>query len=166
MHPDLSGAGVLGGLLGKEIMEYNHTQLGTVIVVGLLVPTILILFLPFILGGFHSILFIPFLVLASSFPIFCSLTVKISRGILTCYFGVGLIRKDILLSDIKEYRAVHNPWFTGWGIRWMPGQYWLWNVSGYQAVELTLNNGKRFRLGSDEPEALVNALQVNKSSAA
>jgi hypothetical protein len=48
----------------------------------------------------------------------------------------------------------------------MPGQYWLWNVSGYQAVELTLNNGKRFRLGSDEPEALVNALQVNKSSAA
>ena len=48
----------------------------------------------------------------------------------------------------------------------MPGQYWLWNVSGLQAVELVLNNGKRFRIGTDEPENLVNAIQINKSSAA
>ncbi len=147
-------------------MEYNHTQFGTVIVTGLLVPTMLILFLPFILGVFHPVLFLAILILAISLPIFYSLTVKITGGVLACYFGVGLIRKQILLSDIKEYRAVRNPWFVGWGIRWMPGQYWLWNVSGFQAVELTLNNGKRFRLGSDEPEALVNAIQINKSSAA
>ena len=147
-------------------MEYNHTQFGTVIVLGLLVPTIIIFFLPFILGGFQPILFIVILILAISFPIFYSLTVKISGGILVCYFGIGLIRKKILLSDIKEFRAVRNPWFIGWGIRWMPGQYWLWNVSGLHAVELVLNNGKIFRIGTDESEELVNAIQVNKSSAA
>jgi hypothetical protein len=147
-------------------VEYNHTQFGTVIVVGLLVPTILIFFLPFILGVLHPVLFIAVLILVISFPIFYSLTVKISGGILDCYFGVGLIRKQILLSDIKEYRAVRNPWFIGWGIRWMPGQYWLWNVSGLYAVELVLNNGKRFRIGTDKSEELVNAIKMHKSSAA
>ena len=147
-------------------MEYNHKQFGTVMVIGFLVPTIFILFLPFVMGDFPPVLFIAIVVIAISFPIFYSLTVKIGGGILTCYFGVGLIRKQILLSDIKEFRAVRNPWFIGWGIRWMPGQYWLWNVSGLLAVELLFNNGKRFRIGTDDSENLVNAIQINKSSAA
>ena len=147
-------------------MEYNHKQFGTVMVIGFLIPTLFIFFFPFILGEFPSVLFIAIVVLAISFSIFYSLTVKINGEILTCYFGIGLIRKQFYLSDIKEFRAVRNPWFIGWGIRWMPGQYWLWNVSGFQAVELVLNNGKRFRIGTDESEKLVNAIQINKSSAA
>jgi hypothetical protein len=48
----------------------------------------------------------------------------------------------------------------------MPGQYWLWNVSGLNAIELTLKNSKRFRIGTDEPEKLVDAIKVNKGMAA
>jgi hypothetical protein len=80
-------------------------------------------------------------------------------GGLTCFFGPGMIRKRIALADIREAQAVHNPWIAGWGIRWMPSRYWLWNVSGRDAVELTLANGNKFRIGTDEPEKLVEAIQ-------
>ena len=47
---------------------------------------------------------------------------------------------------------------TGWGIRLIPNG-WLWNVSGLGAVELSLVNGQRFRIGTDEPEQLATAIQ-------
>jgi len=40
----------------------------------------------------------------------------------------------------------------------------LWNVTGLQAVELTLTHGKKFRIGTDEPDALVRAIQINKTT--
>ena len=46
----------------------------------------------------------------------------------------------------------------------MPGKYWLWNVSGFRAVELVFKDGKRFRIGTDEPESLIRAIENNKTS--
>jgi hypothetical protein len=96
---------------------------------------------------------------------FSSLTVEIMDRNVICYFGPGLIRKKIALTDIREVQLAHNPWTVGWGIRWMAGRYWLWNVSGLDAVELTLTSGKKIRIGTDEPETLVRAIQVNKAAA-
>jgi hypothetical protein len=96
--------------------------------------------------------------------LFVSLTVEIKDQRLTCSFGPGLIRRSIALSDIRDVRAVRNPWVLGWGIRWMPGGYWLWNVSGLDAVELTLATGAKFRIGTDEPDALVQAIQRTRSA--
>ncbi len=90
---------------------------------------------------------------------FSSLTVAIEKT-LTCRFGVGLIRKTIPLSDVDHVRAVLNSWLVGWGIRWIPGRYWVWNVSGLRAVELIMKDGTRFRIGTDEPEALVQAIEL------
>ena len=53
---------------------------------------------------------------------------------------------------------MRNPWYVGWGIRLGPG-YWLWNVSGLSAVELVLADDRRFRVGTDEPEALSRAIE-------
>ena len=62
---------------------------------------------------------------------------------------------------IAEVRSVRNPWHAGWGIRWFPGRYLLWSVSGFQAVEVVTKDGNRFRIGTDEPEMLVQAIQTN-----
>jgi len=44
------------------------------------------------------------------------------------------------------------------GIRWMwPG--WLYNVSGTDAVELKMKNGKRYRIGTDVPGELAEAIR-------
>jgi hypothetical protein len=144
-------------------MEYRHTQIGVIIVAALVVAIVLVL-APFLSARtFHPILTAILTILVAALALFYSLSVEIKDSTLTCRFGAGLIRKRIPLSEIHQARAVRNPWFAGWGIRWMPGQYWLWNVSGLRAVELILKDGKRFRLGTDEPESLVHAIETNKA---
>jgi hypothetical protein len=50
------------------------------------------------------------------------------------------------------------------GIRLSPGGV-LWNVSGLDAVELSLDGGRRFRVGTDEPRALAAAIAQAKDAA-
>jgi hypothetical protein len=76
-------------------------------------------------------------------------------------YGVGLIRKTIRLEDVRSCREVRNPWYVGWGIRLAPSGV-IWNVSGFDAVELALASGKRFRIGTDEPAALAAAITTTK----
>ena len=148
-------------------MTYRHTQVGIVIigaVVGMAFFTLLLL-----VPAVGSLSFVAVAILAMTGAVlatFSSLTVEIEKNTLTCRFGVGLIRKSIPLSDVGECSAVVNPWFVGWGIRWIPGSYWVWNVSGFQAVELTMKDGRRFRIGTDEPEALVHAIGLSKKTGA
>ena len=54
-------------------------------------------------------------------------------------------------------RAVRNKWIYGWGIRRLPGG-WMYNVWGLDAIELDLVSGKRFRIGTDDPDGLLAAI--------
>jgi hypothetical protein len=57
---------------------------------------------------------------------------------------------------------VKNHWYYGWGIRFWPGMT-IFNVSGFDAVEITMQNGRRYRIGTDEPAQLERVLlQVTK----
>ncbi len=145
-------------------MEYRHTQFSTVIIfaVGIVIAAMFVHFL--ISESVHPIEAGLAILLLVTLFLFASLTVEVNYGSVVCYFGPGLIRKEIKLSDIIDARPVTNSWLAGWGIRWIPRRYMLWNVSGFQAVELTLTNGKRFRIGTDEPDLLVRAIQINKTA--
>jgi hypothetical protein len=89
--------------------------------------------------------------------LFYSLTVEIDATHLIFRFGIGLIRKRIPLAEIVEVRPVRNSWLYGWGIHRTP-HGWLYNVSGWEAVEITLTSGKHLRLGTDEPQRLMQVL--------
>jgi hypothetical protein len=102
---------------------------------------------------------VAFFVLGSAVLLFPSLTVVVEDRALIVYFGTGLIRRRIDLADVRAARPVRNRWYVGWGIRYI-GNGWLWNVSGLQAVELELRDGRRFRVGSDEPESLASAIDA------
>ena len=145
-------------------MEYRHTQLGGVIIVMVMIAFVLVLFPAWLSGTFHPVQLAVAGVLLVTLALFHSLTVEVKDQNLMCSFGSGLIKKRIPLSDVEKVHIVRNPWYAGWGIRWMPGQYWLWNVSGFQAVELVYKNNTRFRIGTDEPESLVRAIQANKAN--
>jgi len=90
--------------------------------------------------------------------LFSTLTASVRQGVLECWFGPGLIRRRVALRDVESIEVVRNPWSRGWGIRSIPSG-WLWNVSGTRAVELRLRGGRRFRVGSDEPERLAAAIR-------
>ncbi|MEA3308181.1 MAG: hypothetical protein U9Q70_01535 [Chloroflexota bacterium] len=90
--------------------------------------------------------------------LFHSLTTRVQDDSLAFWFGVGLIRKQIPLSEIVHTQIVRNPWYYGWGIHLTP-HGWVYNIAGWQAVEMELRSGKKFRLGTDEPEQLLVALK-------
>jgi hypothetical protein len=97
------------------------------------------------------------LVAALLLLVFSALNVEVDGEAIRLHFGIGLVGKRIPFGDVKTWREVRNPWYSGWGIRLFPGGV-LWNVSGLDAVELTLEDGKRFRIGTDEPAALAAAI--------
>jgi len=145
-------------------MEYRHKQFGAVMIAALAAGIVLVLTPFFSSGKFHPIPIEILTILIAALALFYSLTVEINNNTLICRFGIGLIQKKIPLSEIHQARTVQNPWYAGWGIHWIPGRYWLWNVTGLRGVELILKEGKRFRLGTNEPESLVQAIERNKAT--
>ncbi len=91
---------------------------------------------------------------------FGTLTITITEQFLKLRFGWGVFRKKFSLTEIASARKVKNRWYYGWGIRlWLWPKCWIFNVSGFDAVELTMKNGKIYRLGTDEPEKLEMAIR-------
>ena len=90
--------------------------------------------------------------------LFPSLTVRVSPNDIALSFGVGLVRKSFLIDDIKTAAVVRNRWYNGWGIKRIRGG-WLYNVAGFDAVEIQLKNDRRYRIGTDQPRELLAAIE-------
>ncbi len=134
-----------------NVNPYKHTQLGTVLIVGLalgLLVLAMVVPFPTWLVPLYAVLVL----------LFGWLTVEISEEFLVCRFGIGLIRKSFALRDIEEARTVRNRWYYGWGIRWTP-HGWLFNAAGLDAVEIRMSNQKSYRVGTDQPAELLRAIQ-------
>lgn len=90
--------------------------------------------------------------------VFWSMTVTVTGEDLAWHFGLGLMRKSVPLAEIESCRPTRTSFWNGWGIHWSP-RGWVYNVSGFGAVEVRLKSGKAFRLGTDEAEALAEAIR-------
>jgi len=90
--------------------------------------------------------------------LFSSLLVIVDDRSVKVAFGPGLLKRRIALKDIESAATARNQWWWGWGIRAIPGG-WMYNISGLDAVELRLKKGGVFRIGSDEPQRLEEALK-------
>lgn len=90
--------------------------------------------------------------------LFHSLTVRVASDFIRLSFGIGLIRKRFSVAEIESAEAVRTHWYNGWGIKKIWGG-WLFNVSGFDAVEIRLKNGRVYRIGTDEPKRLLPAIE-------
>ena len=144
---------------------YNHTQTGTLTRVTLGVVFLAALVGAIVLGArdpqagltlgvVSAVVFIALL-------LFHSLTVEIASGYLRMRLGIGLIRKEFRIRDIEEAESVRLRWWYGWGIRLTP-HGWLFSVSGREGVRLRLQNGRRYTIGTDEPDKLVAAIEASR----
>ncbi|MFW6324695.1 MAG: hypothetical protein ACOC0U_06480 [Desulfovibrionales bacterium] len=137
--------------------HYQHTQFGTFLVSLFTFGIVLVLFLGMMTEWYPPLIAV-LIILLVALALFASLSVEIREGTVHVRFGPGLIRKKIPLERIVDARPVRNRWYWGWGVRYTP-QGWLFNVSGLDAVELLLTTGRRFRIGTDEPHKLAQAIQ-------
>ena len=96
--------------------------------------------------------------LAVAVALFWSMTVRVTGEALEFWFGPGLIRKRVPLSEIATVEEARTTIWQGWGIHWT-SRGWLYNVSGFNAVHVQLKTGKSLLVGTDEPQALADALR-------
>lgn len=141
--------------------EYSHRQVGTVLLVAM-TPAVLVAAAIWPRAPEGAVRFIAagvFLAItALTVLLFGWLTVDVTDDSLRLRFGVGLVRRRFAIADLRTARAVRNSWYYGWGIRYTP-HGWLFNVSGLDAVEIELASGRRYRIGTDEPQDLLRAIE-------
>jgi hypothetical protein len=136
--------------------HYRHTQTGWVIIGSIAAAILLVVPLLRVDSAPRGALFVAApLVLVGL--LFSTLTVEVDAQEVRVFFTGGIVRRRVALSELRGHRAVRNPWRFGWGIHMIPGG-WIWNVSGLDAVELELGDGRVLRVGTDEPEALAQAI--------
>lgn len=142
---------------------YRHTQPGTLMRILLGIATLggaIALILPGSRcppGAFAVLCLVIFIMLLSSY-LFHSLTVVVTDEVIEIRFGPGLIRKTYPMSGLISCNIVRNSWLYGWGIHWCGKAGWLYNVSGFDAVEIVFKDGKKARIGTDAPRELAAAI--------
>ena len=148
--------------------SYKHTQIGYLMLVVTLAVLALFAWMyitasaepPSYYSGTNfaitAIMALILFILAS----FITLSVAVDENYLRIKFGYGIFRKKLSTSDIASVAQVKNHWYYGWGIRlWFWPRMWIFNVSGFDAVEIRMKNGKIYRIGTDEPEKLETAIK-------
>jgi len=150
--------------------SYKHTQIGYLMLVVTLAVLVFFAWLqitaraepPSVDSGpnfaITAIMALILFILAS----FATLTVSIDEKYLRIKFGYGIFRKRFVVSEIASAEQVKNHWYYGWGIRgWFWPYMWIYNVSGFDAVEITMKNGKVYRIGTDVPDELETAIKAS-----
>ena len=140
--------------------RYQHTQIGHAIVWSLLAIILIVN------GGLghHAPPLAVSIMLLVCLILFYRLNVTIDDEMLCASFGPGIIRKRVPLVDIVSCEPIRIRWWYGWGIHVTPCG-WLYNVSGFDAVAITLRDSRKFALGTDDPHGLTagvrDAIRVN-----
>jgi hypothetical protein len=141
------------------VTQYEHTQSGYVMVWSLFVAAYVVA-----IGRFYEaspareISFVISVLLLITIAAFYKLTITIDSEVLRWSFGVGLISKKVPIAEITACEPIRIRWWYGWGIHLTP-YGWLYNVAGWNAVAITLRNGRKFALGTDEPQELTEAIR-------
>jgi hypothetical protein len=91
--------------------------------------------------------------------LFSSLPLVVNERELVSWFGPGVWDVQAPLERVGAAERATSSGLEGWGIR-ITTRGMLYNVSGRDAVEIQLDDGRRFRLGTDDPEGLVAALRT------
>ena len=148
-------------------MQYKHRQIGYVMITVTLAVLILFAWMYIttanepagIDAGNNLVATTTMIVIMFILTAFTSLQVTIDKKQLGIKFGYGIYKKTFSLDEITVVKTAKNPRYTGWGIRrrlWP--KMWIYTVSGFDAVEIRLKNGKKYRIGTDEPKTLEQAI--------
>ena len=141
--------------------RYEHTQIGHVIIWSLLAIILIANGLTGALAHWPAV--VVSLILLVCLVLFYKLRITIQDETLCVSFGPGIIRKRIRLAEIVGCEPIRIRWWYGWGIHLTP-RGWLYNVSGFDAIAITLRNGQKFAVGTDDPDGLVDAMRRSTGS--
>lgn len=142
-------------------MDYDHTQRG-----GLRYVLDLSAGLMFVLAWVFRAAWAPALILVGTGATlllaglcFRELTVRDAGDHLRVRFGpLPLLGTRIRYDEITAVEPARTSWIDGWGIHWMPGRGWTYNLWGFDCVRLKVG-GRTISIGTDDVENLVRFLR-------
>jgi hypothetical protein len=89
-----------------------------------------------------------------------TLTTSVDETCLRIKFSYGIFAKEFALNEIASVQSVKNHWYYGWGMKvWFWPYMLIYNVSGFDAVEIIMKNGKIYRIGTNAPGKLEAAIK-------
>jgi hypothetical protein len=125
------------------------------------------------IGGFVALAWnligadIPLMVFAAILVLvgflFHGLKVTVDDKYIRWQFGPGVAGHHIAISDIVAAKAVQNSYRHGIGIR-ITHDGWVYSVSGFSAVQLTLKDGTMYRIGTNDQHGLLAVLNSKITS--
>jgi len=124
---------------------YQHKQRGLVILVALVLGAVLCLLLAAMVKAPHApmTLLVVAAILGLCALLFSSLTIELSESSLSWWFGPGFLHKQVATTEIASAVVAETRLIHGWGVH-LTRRGWLYNVSGFGAVHVTLRSGKSF----------------------
>ncbi len=91
--------------------------------------------------------------------LFSQMTVSDQGDHLLIEFGpLNWIHKRIAYSRIKHCEVDKTILIDGWGIHWVPGRGWTFNIWGFQCVKCRTERNV-LRIGTDQPQQLAELIQ-------
>jgi len=143
-------------------MRYEHTQTAPLYLIlaastaGLLVTAWTVPILPMrimfsVIGG---------LMLLLTFS-FRQLTVSDQRDHLLVQFGpLPLFRRRVKYAEMESVQRGRTSFLDGWGIHFSLSGGWVWNLWGFDCVDVKFKSGRRLRIGTDDPDGLESFLKL------
>jgi hypothetical protein len=145
-------------------LKYRHVQIGwaSIIAIGVGFAVMIGVFMSLqrvqISTGMYALAALFFGLL---YGVFGRLTTEVDEHEFRARFGfLGWPQKSAPLAEIAGVLPTRLSPFSGWGIR-ITTRGLLFNVSGPGAVIVGLHTGKQFLVGTDEPEALADAINFS-----
>jgi hypothetical protein len=91
---------------------------------------------------------------------FVNLTVRGEGDHLSIRFGpLPVFGTMIRYSDIHKVEAARTSLVDGWGVHWVPGRGWTYNIWGFGCVKIEMGK-KVIRIGTDDIDGLLSFLKT------
>jgi hypothetical protein len=95
---------------------------------------------------------------------FICLNVSAQKEFLSVRFGpIPLFGTTIPYAEIQSVEVAKSTVLDGWGVHWMPGRGWIFNLWGFHCIEVTLKD-RTVRIGTDDIEGLLEFLKTKIST--
>jgi hypothetical protein len=139
-------------------IHYRHAQVGWVTIIVMGVVALIFSRLGLVGTAPRLALQTVALALVVAAIAFSYQTIEVTDSEVVSRFALGIMPKRIPLRDIVRVEFAPSSWYEGWGIR-LTSRGWLYNVSGFGAVEFTTRDGNRMRFGTDDSSNLIAAVE-------
>lgn len=91
---------------------------------------------------------------------FQKLTVRDEGHELSITFGpLPLFRRRVVYAEVQRAERSRTTILDGWGIHFSPSGGITWNLWGFDCVDIYFQDGRKLRLGTDDPAGLESFLK-------